>query len=155
MSTSSRIVVAALVVLAGATGCRGAATTAGSRPAQVGSGQPGPSDGVSLALVAEGDALFNQGACVRCHGANGAGGANGPSLVAGPWLHGDGSMPFLTGIITTGVPRERLKDALRRFAMNPRGGPMQLTDDKVRALAAYVYSISRGKRKAEPGEDVY
>ncbi len=102
--------------------------------------------GVSTALVAEGDSLFNNGACVRCHGARGVGGENAPSLVAGPWLHVGGNFDEIVTLVTTGVPRSALKDTSRRFAMNPRGGPMKLTDAQVRAVAAYVWSISRDKR---------
>jgi mono/diheme cytochrome c family protein len=96
-------------------------------------------------LVAQGDSLFNNGACVRCHGRGGIGGNNGPSLVTGPWLHADGSLPALSRVITSGVPRDSIRDASRRFAMNPRGGPMNLTDTQVSAVAAYVWSISRAK----------
>ncbi len=45
-----------------------------------------------------------------------------------------------------GVPRAGLTDTPRRFAMNRRGGPMKLSDHQVRAVAAYVRSISREKR---------
>jgi mono/diheme cytochrome c family protein len=100
---------------------------------------------VTAQLIATGDSLFNNGACVRCHGAKGVGGTNGPSLVAGPWLHHRGSVQEIAQTITTGVPRERLKDTSRRFPMNPRGGPMNLSEAQVQAVAAYVWSISRSK----------
>lgn len=103
-------------------------------------------DGVTAEMVAEGRRLFQGGACVRCHGQSGGGGENGPSLRSGPWLHIRGSYPELTRIITTGVSAQARKDPSRRFPMNPRGGPMNLTDDQVRAVAAYVYTISRNKR---------
>jgi mono/diheme cytochrome c family protein len=101
--------------------------------------------GVTAALVAQGDSLFNNGSCVRCHGARGVGAQNGPSLVSGPWLHHRGTPAEIAGTITTGVPRTALKNTERRFPMNPRGGPMNLTDDQVKAVAAYVWSISRAK----------
>lgn len=107
---------------------------------------PALPDGVTMALIATGDSLFNSGACVRCHGARGVGGENAPSLVSGPWLHQRGSFDEIVATVTTGVPRSALKDTTRRFPMNPRGGPMKLTDDQVRAVAAYVWSISREKR---------
>lgn len=97
-------------------------------------------------LITQGDSLFNNGACIRCHGRGGSGGSNGPSLASGPWLHADGSVPALARVITTGVPRDSLRDPARRFAMNPRGGPMNLTDAQVNAVAAYVWSISRSKQ---------
>ena len=101
--------------------------------------------GVSAALIARGDSLFNNGSCVRCHGARGVGAQNGPSLVSGAWLHHRGTPEEIARTITTGVPRTALKDASRRFAMNPRGGPMNLSDEQVQAVAAYVWSISRAK----------
>ncbi len=98
-----------------------------------------------MAMVAHGDSLFNTGACQRCHGAKGVGGQNAPSLVTGPWLHHSGSYDEIVATITTGIARPALKDSTRRFPMNPRGGPMNLTDEQVRDVAAYVWSISRDK----------
>ena len=73
------------------------------------------------------------------------GAQNGPSLVSGQWLHVDGSQAAIATLITTGVPREAVKDSTRRFAMRARGGPMNLTDAQVQDMANYVVSISRGK----------
>jgi cytochrome c oxidase cbb3-type subunit 3 len=109
--------------------------------------------GVTTTLIARGDSIFNTPSptgqlpsCARCHGAQGAGGQNGPSLTTGPWLHGGRDFNNLVRIITNGMPRDSLKDPARRFAMNPRGGQaMNLSDDLVRAVAAYVWSISSGK----------
>ena len=111
---------------------------------------PGPEmpEGVTVAMINEGDSLFNAGSCQRCHGQKGVGGTNGPPLVTGPWLQTDGSYEQIVQVITTGVPREKLKDPARR-PMNPRGGPMQLTDPQVRAIAGYVWSISRAKPSGE------
>lgn len=107
---------------------------------------PGPEipTGVTVAMLNEGDSLFNTGSCQRCHGQKGVGGTNGPPLVVGPWLQVDGSYEQIVQLITTGVPREKLKDPTRR-PMSPHGGPMQLTDPQVRAVAGYVWSISRAK----------
>lgn len=102
--------------------------------------------GTSRAMLALGDSLFNQGACRNCHGVGAVGGPRAPSLVSGPWLQSTGSFEEIVAIITTGVPKNKLKDPSRPFAMNPRGGPMKLTDDQVRAVATYVWSISRGKK---------
>lgn len=129
-----------LALTACAHGTRAPQASAGARNA------PALPPGVTSALIAEGDSLFNSGACVRCHGARGVGGENAPSLVTGAWLHVGGTVDEIATLVTTGVPRSALKDTSRRFAMNPRGGPMRLTDAQVRAVAAYVWSISRGKR---------
>ncbi|HTE47727.1 MAG TPA: c-type cytochrome, partial [Gemmatimonadaceae bacterium] len=46
-----------------------AATSAATRPAQI-----------TDEMVSEGQSIFNNGSCTKCHGPNGAGGPNGPSL---------------------------------------------------------------------------
>ena len=123
------------------------ATTAAAAAAAAAKGPVMPA-GVTLASIAIGDSIFNTtGApCQRCHGQKGVGGQNGPSLIAGPWLHSTGKYEEIVATITTGVPRTALKDQTRRFPMNPRGGPMNLNDDQVKAVAAYVYSISRDRK---------
>jgi mono/diheme cytochrome c family protein len=139
MNRASAVVATALVFLAvGA--CRSAGST-GDAPAPVGA-LPGD---VTPAMISLGDSLYNNGSCRRCHGQAGVGANNGPSLVTGAWLHGLGTFDRLVSTITTGVPRDSIKESGRRFPMNPRGGPMQLTDDQVRAIAAYIHSISREK----------
>jgi mono/diheme cytochrome c family protein len=101
---------------------------------------------VTPAAIALGDSIYHSGGCQRCHGQKGVGAQNGPSLVAGAWLHSTGKFDEIVATITTGVPRTSIKDATRRFPMNPRGGPMNLTDAQVQSVAAYVYSISRAKQ---------
>ncbi|MBX3133598.1 MAG: cytochrome c [Gemmatimonadaceae bacterium] len=98
-----------------------------------------------LASIARGDSLFNAGSCQRCHGQKGVGAQNGPSLIEGQWLHVDGSQVDIARVITAGIAREAFKVPERPFAMRPRGGPMNLTDEQVQDVAAYVVSISRGK----------
>lgn len=109
--------------------------------------------GVTAQMVAEGDSIYNNTVpqatpCARCHGAKGVGGQNGPSLVAGAWLHSAGGYDEIVTTITNGIPQAQVKDPARRFGMNGRGGPMRLTDPQIKSLAAYVYSISRAKPKA-------
>lgn len=102
--------------------------------------------GVTDALIAQGDSIFHGGSCGRCHGPTAEGGANGPSLVAGKWLHVDGSYDAIVHIVTAGVPQDSIVDKTHRFNMRPRGGMQPLlTDDQVRAVSAYVWSISRHK----------
>lgn len=101
---------------------------------------------VTPANVAMGDSIFHSGGCQRCHGQKGVGAQNGPSLVAGPWLHSTGKYEEIVQTITTGVPRTALKDQSRRFPMNGRGGQMNLNDDQIKAVAAYVWTISRDKK---------
>lgn len=140
----SSVLASLLVVAVIATGCSKAGTSgAAAAPAPSGPVMPA---GVTAATIAMGDSIFHSGGCQRCHGQKGVGAQNGPSLVAGPWLHGTGKFEDLVATVTNGVPRTALKDQSRRFPMNPRGGPMNLNDDQVKAVAAYVWSISRTKQ---------
>jgi len=100
---------------------------------------------VTAASIALGDSLFHAKSCVRCHGADakGAANGNGPDLTTTTHLHVNGSYDDFVRIITTGVPSDSIKVKTRRFAMQPRGGAQNpLTDDQIRAVAAYVYSLS-------------
>lgn len=139
-----RPLVYSFMVAGSASGCSRATQTSPTTELTSATTAPFPA-GVTDALITSGDRLFNSGACVRCHGARGVGGANGPSLVRGPWLHASDNVADIARVITNGVPQEQLKSASRRFAMNPRGGPMALTDAQIQSLAAYVWSISRRK----------
>jgi mono/diheme cytochrome c family protein len=136
------LLLAPLVAALMLAGCAKASTSAA-----VSSGPVMPA-GVTPANIAMGDSIFNTtGApCQRCHGQKGIGAQNGPSLVTGPWLQSTGKYEEIVATITTGVPRTALKDQTRRFPMNPRGGPMNLNDDQVKAVAAYVYSLSRDRK---------
>lgn len=101
---------------------------------------------VTPALIATGDSLFAARSCQRCHGAKGSGGRNGPDLTVGPWLHGGRDYSNLVRIVTNGVPRDSIKETTRPFPMNPRGGQPVLTDPEIKAISAYVWSISAGKK---------
>lgn len=106
--------------------------TAAARPAAV-----------TAAAIAMGDSLFNNGSCQRCHGKGGVGAANAPALNDMQWLQlKSGSFDEIVKIIVDGVPATAIKDSTHRFAMRARGGPMNLTDEQVQSVAAYVYSLS-------------
>jgi mono/diheme cytochrome c family protein len=93
---------------------------------------------VTPAAIALGDSLFHSKAnCYACHGAN-AQGVIGPNLTDAEWIHSDGSYDAIVKQITTGVTAEESKS---KVPMPPRGGS-QITDDEVKAVAAYVYSLS-------------
>ena len=100
-----------------------------------------PAD-VTPAMLAMGDSLFNNGSCQRCHGKGGVGAQNAPNLTDAEWLQISGKFDEIVKTITEGVPRASIKDASHRFQMNPRGGPMNLTDQQIRAVAAYVFRLS-------------
>ncbi len=98
---------------------------------------------VTLALIAQGDSLFNANSCAKCHGKGGVGATNGPDLTAGKWQHGTGSLEDIVHTITTGVPAAEIKDPTHKFNMRARGGVQPLlSDEQVKAIGAYVYKIS-------------
>ena len=143
MRVSLPRIVPLVLLLAACGGAAATSSTSSAGAAPAAARAPSPE---MLASIARGDSLFNAGACQRCHGQKGIGAPNGPSLVAGPWLHVDGTQASIAALIVRGVPREAVTDSTRRFPMRPRGGPMNLTDDQAQDLAAYVVSISGAKR---------
>jgi mono/diheme cytochrome c family protein len=94
--------------------------------------------GYGADLVAKGDALFHgSGNCYACHGSKGEG-LVGPNLTDAEWIHSKGSYDEIVAQIIQGVPKEKAKSGI---AMPPNGGAT-LSDDDVKALAAYVHSLS-------------
>jgi glucose/arabinose dehydrogenase/mono/diheme cytochrome c family protein len=80
--------------------------------------------------------------CAGCHGADGIGTPVGADLSSGTWLWGDGSLAAITETIRNGVlePKEHLG------AMPPMGG-VQLSDENLQAVAAYVWSLGHKGEK--------
>ncbi len=109
----------------------------------VGTGRAGAQEkaapaGVTPAAIAKGDTIYHKtGLCYACHGSN-AEGAVGPNLTDAEWLQGDGSFDMIVATVTSGVPAEKAKKGI---AMPPKGGS-SITDEDVKAVAAYVYSLS-------------
>ena len=98
---------------------------------------------VTPANVALGDSLFNTGSCQRCHGKGGLGAAKAPTLDGKKWLQlKTGSYEEIVKIITDGVPQAAIKVPTHRFNMRARGGPMNLTDPQIKAVAAYVWTLT-------------
>ena len=99
-------------------------------------------DGVTAATISQGQQLFGSvGICFACHAQDGSGmpGA-GPDLTDADWLQVDGSFEEIVQVIVRGVPAD---EAETGALMPPKGGS-QLTDEQVRAVAAYVWSLSNG-----------
>ena len=101
-------------------------------------------------LVARGDSIFHGQAagalCFGCHGPEGKGVPGvAPDLTAGKWLHGDGSYGFIMTIVEQGVPKPKVAAA----PMPPMGGA-QLTPADIRAVAAYVYSLTHAVKRSGP-----
>ena len=94
--------------------------------------------GVTASAIAQGDSIFHsKGNCYACHGAN-AQGAVGPNLTDAEWIHSDGSYDAIVKQVTTGVTKEESKSGIPM----PAKGGSSITDDEVKAVAAYVYSLS-------------
>lgn len=94
------------------------------------------------AMLQEGETLYTEGTCGRCHGDEAMGTARGPNLTDDEWVQSDGSLEGIRRTIFWGVERDEFADPNRRFEMNPGGG-MQLEWGQYDALAAYVWSLSR------------
>jgi len=92
----------------------------------------------SAAVIAKGDSIFHTtGMCYACHGQK-AEGVVGPNLTDAEWIHGDGSVDMIIKTVTHGIPKEESKSGI---VMPPKGGST-ISDDDVKAVAAYVHSLS-------------
>lgn len=101
--------------------------------------------GVTAGMVDAGKKVFaGPGLCTACHGpqAKGVKGL-GPNLTDAEWLHSDGTYEALVTQITAGVPSSKSSTGV---AMPPKGGA-PLSDEQVRAVAAYVWSLSHEPAK--------
>jgi len=99
---------------------------------------PASAGAVTPALIAQGDKVFHgPGNCYACHGSNGQG-AVGPNLTDAEWIHSKGTFEEIVAQVTHGVPKEESKSGI---PMPPKGGST-ISDDDVKAVAAYVYSLS-------------
>jgi mono/diheme cytochrome c family protein len=103
--------------------------------------------GVTGAMISKGKKLFAGDAiCFSCHGADGRG-MTGPNLTDQAWLHSKGAYDDIVAQIRAGVPPEKSKSGV---VMPPKGGT-DLNDEQIRAIAAYVWSLSQ-PRKAAAGK---
>jgi mono/diheme cytochrome c family protein len=93
----------------------------------------------SSALIARGDAVFHgPGNCYACHGSKGEG-LVGPNLTDSEWIHSKGTLEDIEAQINHGVTKEEAKSGI---PMPPKGGAT-ISDEDVKACAAYVYSLSQ------------
>ena len=110
--------------------------------------EPGTSDasaqelpeGVTTAMVDEGKNVFEgPGICTSCHGPDATGLPNlGANLTDDEWVHSDGSYEAIVQQITNGVTAE---ESTSGVPMPAKGGT-NITDDQVKAAAAYVWTLS-------------
>jgi ubiquinol-cytochrome c reductase cytochrome c subunit len=101
-------------------------------------GQSTSSDSGSPAAIDAGRKIFHgQGNCAMCHGSNLEGTPIAPTLQAHGWKDAKGgTYEAIVGVITTGVSGTAM-------VSHPGG----ISDDDVRKVAAYVWSVSHGKTK--------
>ena len=93
--------------------------------------------GVTAELISAGDKVFHASSCIACHGPDAKGTSVGPDLSDATWLTGDGSIGAITKIISEGV------DEPKQFrSPMPAMGGGNLSDDELKAVTAYVWSIS-------------
>jgi mono/diheme cytochrome c family protein len=123
------------------TGKKAAAAAAGAQDTGKKAAAAGGGGPMSPQLIALGDSIFHGqvagGTCTACHGQDAKGTAVAPDLTDNQWLNGDGSYQFIVNTVTNGVPKPKQHPA----PMPPKGGA-PLNDDQVKAVAAYVYSLS-------------
>ena len=108
---------------------------------------PDRPEGVTDSAIAWGEALFRGPAnCSRCHGDRGRGSGYGPDLADAIWWHGPGTFEWLVREITHGIP-ENLTVTGGRM---PSRGWAPMNDADVRAVAAFVWSISHPPKPPPP-----
>jgi len=105
-------------------------------------------EGVTREMIDEGRRLFQTTAlCATCHG-DGSGTQLAPDLTDSEWIHIDGSYESIIRIIDTGVAEPRDPD--HPLPMMPRAGS-GMSDEEVRRVAAYTWSLSRRDGRKRPG----
>ena len=91
-------------------------------------------------MVALGDSIFEGkaagGICYTCHDPEGKGTQLGPDLTDQQWIHGDGSLDFIMQTVREGIPEpQQFQGPMPAFRAS-------MTDEQIRAVSAYVYSMS-------------
>lgn len=99
--------------------------------------------GVTAKMVTDGGTFFKgAGLCSACHGPDAKGLPQlGPDLTDAKWLHNKGTYDDIVKQIMTGVTAEKSTTGM---IMPPNGGSA-LTDEQVKAVAAYVWGLSHKK----------
>jgi mono/diheme cytochrome c family protein len=127
------------ILTASVTACGILATNPSHLPAQA--AQDSLPAGVTAQMISQGAGLFKgAGLCVACHGPDGKGVPNlGANLTDAEWLHSNGSYEAILATIRTGVPADKSSTG---SVMPPKGGS-SLNEAQLKAVAAYVWSLSR------------
>jgi mono/diheme cytochrome c family protein len=95
--------------------------------------------GVTQEMVAQGEMLYGStGNCFACHAPDASGTPLAPALNDPTWIHIDGSFESIVAITVAGV----LQPVQYPAAMPPRGGA-PLSDEQIRQISAYIYTLTR------------
>ena len=97
--------------------------------------------GVTLASVAKGKEIYNgAGICMSCHGPTGEGIPSlGANLTDDEWQHSDGSYEGVVKTVMEGVTAQASSSGVPM----PAKGGTSISDDDAKAVAAYVWTLSR------------
>ena len=121
-------------------------TTAAAAPAPEPAAAPAAAPaqlpaGVTADMVSQGQQIFTStGNCYTCHGADAKGTQLAPNLTDAEWLNITGKYDEIVSTVHTGVPQPK-----QHPAPMPAMGGAQLSDDQVKQVAAYVWSLGGGK----------
>jgi mono/diheme cytochrome c family protein len=140
MSFPKSLAVLALVAFAaGSATAQETSSTPSDSSAKAAAPAKGAAPGaVTPELIAQGDKVFHgPGNCYACHGSKGEG-TVGPNLTDAEWIHSKGTYEDIVAQVTHGVTKEQSKSGI---VMPPKGGG-SISDEDVKAVAAYVYSLS-------------
>jgi mono/diheme cytochrome c family protein len=98
-------------------------------------------EGVTQEMIEQGKTVFTGvGICTACHGPEGKGLPNlGANLTDDEWLHSDGSYQGIIATIEAGVSSD---ESSTGTVMPPKGGS-SISDEQLKAVAAYVWSLSK------------
>jgi cbb3-type cytochrome c oxidase subunit III len=118
------------------------AATAAPAPAPAPTQTAGqPPQGASAEDVTAGQQIFTAtGNCYTCHGPDAKGTALAPNLTDGEWINIDGTFAAIQTVVKDGVQQPKQHPA----AMPAMGGA-NLSEDQIRQVASYVWSLGGGK----------
>ena len=100
-----------------------------------------PPQGATAEDVTAGQQIFaSTGNCYTCHGPDAKGTQLAPNLTDSEWINVDGTFSGIQNVVRTGVATPK-----QHPAPMPAMGGASLTDDQVRQVSAYVWSLGGGK----------
>ncbi len=98
-------------------------------------------EGVTMEMIEKGKTVYaGAGICSSCHAPDGSGIPSlGANLKDDEWLHSDGSYDGITQSIMKGVTAQESSSGVPM----PAKGGTGISDDDVKAVAAYVWTLSK------------